>query len=87
MDIDIAQLAAQVGTILIPYLVKGGEAFAGETGKKMAESLWGKFKPKVEAKESMQDVIERLVRCALRIRDLPDYFSRVQGFRVVVSLA
>ncbi|MDQ3007821.1 MAG: hypothetical protein M3R47_20885, partial [Chloroflexota bacterium] len=62
MDIEIAQLAAQVGTFLIPYLIKGGEAFAGETGKKLAEALWGKFKPKVEAKgsakEAMQDVID-----------------------------
>jgi len=62
VDIDIAQLAAQVGTFLIPYLTKGGEAFAGETGKKIAESLWGKFKPKVDAKESakeaMQDVMD-----------------------------
>ncbi|HZM20363.1 MAG TPA: hypothetical protein VFC02_01400, partial [Anaerolineales bacterium] len=60
MEIDIAQLASQVGTFLIPYLIKGGEAFAGETGKKIAEALWEKFKPKVEAKESAKEAMQDL---------------------------
>jgi formylglycine-generating enzyme required for sulfatase activity len=61
VDIDvIAQLASQVAGFLIPYLVKGGEAFAGETGKKLAESLWEKFKPKVEAKEAAKEALQDL---------------------------
>ncbi len=59
MDIDIALLAQRVATVLIPYLVKGGEAFAGETGKKLA-GLWEKFKPKVEEKEAAKEIIQDL---------------------------
>ena len=60
MDIDIALLAQQVATVLIPYLVKGGEAFAGETGKKLANTLWEKFKPKVEEEEAAKEIIQDL---------------------------
>lgn len=60
MDIDIALLAQQVATVLIPYLVKGGEAFAGEAGKKLASALWEKFKPKVEEKEAAKEIIQDL---------------------------
>ena len=60
VDIDIALLAQQVATVLIPYLVKGGEAFAGETGKKLANTLWEKFKPKVEEEEAAKEIIQDL---------------------------
>jgi formylglycine-generating enzyme required for sulfatase activity/energy-coupling factor transporter ATP-binding protein EcfA2 len=73
VDIDIAQLAQQVVTILIPYLVKGGEAFAGETGKRLAGTLWEKFKPKVEAKESTKEALQD-------VKDAPDDKGALASF-------
>ncbi len=65
MDPNVALLAAQVTSLLGPYLVKGGEAFASETGKKIAQSLWEKFKPKIEAKEAAKEALQD-------IKDAPD---------------
>jgi hypothetical protein len=62
MDPDIVQLASQVAPILIPYLVKGEEAFASEFGKKIAAALWGKFKPKIEAKKAAQEAVEDVIK-------------------------
>src|SRR3990170_730199 len=76
MEVDITQLATQVAAFLapfLPYLIKGGkiaarkafekagEKFTEETWGR-AETLWGKLKPKVEAKPAAQDAIERAVK-------------------------
>lgn len=61
MEFDFAQqaqLAQQVSAVLIPYLVKGAEAFAGETGKRLAAALWDKFKPKVEEKDPEGEIVQ-----------------------------
>jgi hypothetical protein len=59
---DIGALANSLTTALVPllpYLLKAGDKAAEETGKTVAahslewaESIWGKLKPKVEAKEA-----------------------------------
>lgn len=66
---DIVALAASLTPILVPYLVKAGQAAADEAGKgiagqglELAKSLWSKLSPKVEAKPAAlvaaQDVAE-----------------------------
>jgi hypothetical protein len=65
---DVAPLVAYLAPFL-PYLLKAGESAAGEAGKKFtaaawekAHTLWGRLKPKVEAKpaahEAAQDVAQ-----------------------------
>lgn len=67
---DITTLAKEITLFLapfLPYLLKVGEKAAEEAGKKLggdawerAKGLWGKFRPKVEARpaarEAMADV-------------------------------
>lgn len=69
---DVATLTKEVVVFLapfLPYLLKVGEKAAEEAGKKLgndawekAKALWGKLRPKVEAKpaalEATQDVAE-----------------------------
>jgi formylglycine-generating enzyme required for sulfatase activity len=65
---DPSQLAAELTKLLtpyLPYLVAGGGALgteiakgaAGETGKKIAEQIWSRLRPKVHAKEAARDAI------------------------------
>jgi formylglycine-generating enzyme required for sulfatase activity len=75
MNVDIANLAAQTAAILVPFLpflIKGGKAAAKaaieESGKLFsdelwdkAKALWGKLKPKVDAKPAAQDAIEKVI--------------------------
>lgn len=75
MEIDIAQLAAQVAAFLapfLPYLIKGGKIAAQKAFEKagekfteeaweQAEKLWGKLKPKVETKPAAQEAVEEFV--------------------------
>jgi hypothetical protein len=49
----------------LPYLLKAGEKAAEEAGKKLganawewAKTLWGKLRPKVEAKPSIREAVE-----------------------------
>jgi hypothetical protein len=49
----------------LPYLLKAGEKAAEETAKKLgadawerAKTLWGKLRPKVEAKPSIREAVE-----------------------------
>ena len=76
MEIDIAQLAAQVAAFLapfLPYLIKGGKIAAKKALEKagekfteeaweQAEKLWGKLKPKVETKPAAQEAVEEFVK-------------------------
>lgn len=64
---DIATLAKEVALFLtpfLPYLLKAGEKAAEEAGKKLggdawerAKGLWGKLRPKVEAKPAAQEAV------------------------------
>ncbi len=64
---DIAALAKEVALFLtpfLPYLLKAGEKAAEEAGKKLgsdawerAKGLWGKLRPKVEAKPAAQEAV------------------------------
>ena len=76
MEIDIAQLAAQITAFLapyLPYLVKGGKIAAkkafekageifAEKGWEQAEAMWEKLKTKVETKPAAQDALEEFVK-------------------------
>jgi hypothetical protein len=49
----------------LPYLLKAGEKAAEEAGKKLgagawewAKTMWGKLRPKVEAKPSIREAVE-----------------------------
>jgi len=65
---DVQTLAKEVVTFLapfLPYLVKVGEEAAKEAGKKFGEAaweqakaLWGKLRPKVEAKPAAQEAVQ-----------------------------
>ncbi|MEW6031223.1 MAG: SUMF1/EgtB/PvdO family nonheme iron enzyme [Chloroflexota bacterium] len=72
---DIGELAKQLSEFLLPflpYLIKGGKIaaraaiektggnFADATWKK-AEELWGKLRPKVEAKPAAQDAVNKAI--------------------------
>ena len=64
---DIATLAKDVTLFLtpfLPYLLKVGEKAAEEAGKKLggdawdrAKGLWGRLRPKVEAKPAAQEAV------------------------------
>jgi len=64
---DITTLAKEVALFLtpfLPYLLKVGEKAAEEAGKKLggdawdrAKGLWGKLRPKVEAKPAAQEAV------------------------------
>lgn len=64
---DIATLAKDVTLFLtpfLPYLLKAGEKASEEAGKKLggdawdrAKGLWGKLRPKVEAKPAAQEAV------------------------------
>lgn len=64
---DIATLAKDVTLFLtpfLPYLLKASEKAAEEAGKKLggdawesAKGLWGKLRPKVEAKPATQEAV------------------------------
>jgi hypothetical protein len=52
----------------LPYLLKAGEKAVEEAGKKLgadawewAKTLWGKLRPKVEAKPSIREAVEDVV--------------------------
>ncbi len=65
---DVTTLAKDVAAFLapfLPYLLKAGEKAAEEAGKKLggdawdkAKSLWGKLRPRVEAKPAAQEAIK-----------------------------
>ncbi len=66
---DIAQLARDVATFLIPllpFLSKAGETMAEEAGKNLvgaawdkAKSMWARLKPKVDANPAALAVVKR----------------------------
>ena len=60
MAVEIAKLLSQVAPILIPYVAKGAGEFTSESDKKLAEALYEKFKPKIEAKESATEAVQDL---------------------------
>lgn len=65
---DVSALVTKVVAFLapfLPYLLKAGEKVAEEAGKKLGEtaweqakSLWGKLRPKVEAKPAVQEAVQ-----------------------------
>jgi hypothetical protein len=65
---DVTTLAKDLAVFLIPflpYLLKAGEKAAEEAGKKLggdawdrAKGLWGKLRPKVEAKPAAQEAVQ-----------------------------
>jgi hypothetical protein len=67
VTMDITTLAKDVTLFLtpfLPYLLKAGEKAAEEAGKKLggdawerAKTLWGKLRPKVEAKPAAQEAV------------------------------
>jgi hypothetical protein len=69
---DIAALAQDLSTFLVPflpYLLKAGEKATEEVGKKLgsdawdkAKALWAKLYPKVEAKPAMQETVQDVVK-------------------------
>src|ERR1051325_6833240 len=70
--IDIADAAKETVTLLapfLPYLLKAGEGFADEAGKKLGEeagggawekakNLWSRLRPKVELKPAALEAVE-----------------------------
>jgi len=68
MTQDLTSIAAQIVQFLtpfLPYLLKAGEEAAKEAGKKFgtdaweqAKALWGKLRPKVEAKPAAQEAVQ-----------------------------
>lgn len=65
---DVTMLAKDLAvffTPLLPYLLKAGEKAVEEVGKKfgndtwdLAKGLWGKLRPKVEAKPAAQEAVQ-----------------------------
>jgi hypothetical protein len=65
---DVTLLAQNIVTFLapfLPYLVKVGEKAAEEAGKKLggeaweqAKALWGKLRPKVEARPAAKEAVQ-----------------------------
>jgi hypothetical protein len=65
---DVTMLAKDLAvffTPLLPYLLKAGEKAVEEVGKKfgadtwdLAKALWGKIRPKVEAKPAAQEAVQ-----------------------------
>lgn len=68
MDPKILELAQKIGTFLLPflpYLLKIGDKAAEEIGKKIggeawekAKALWGKLRPRIEAKPAAQQAVQ-----------------------------
>ena len=67
---DIQTLSQQLTVFLapfLPYLLKMGEKAAEEAGKRLgaeswegARALWGKLRPKVEAKPAAQEAVQEV---------------------------
>jgi len=67
---DVTTLAKEVAVFLapfLPYLLKAGEKAAEEAGKKLgsdawekAKALWGKMRPKVEARPAAQEAAQEV---------------------------
>jgi hypothetical protein len=71
MSMDVAILGKEITAFLTPFLpdlVKMGGIAAGEASKKLsadafesAKALWGKLRPKVEAKPAAQEAVNDVV--------------------------
>lgn len=99
---DLTQLAQVVTAFLapfLPYLLKAGEKAAEEAGKKLggdawerAKMLWGKLRPKVEAKPAAQEAVKDVAgapqdedaQAALRLQ-LKKLLTEDQGFAEAVA--